>query len=243
MGYLVMILILLVILAAMIASLVFASKTATEITKITIGGSSYVQNSHLRDAHTMSVWLAVGGWIVVFLVFVCIIVYFFSHGAAGIDKESGGKRLSPWLTFILLAVTGVTFATGILSILVAENLNQAPNDTVPISSIDPNYLKAYHSSIIAASVGVGVIGLIILLWILVLSAKHAAVASRVKADEEHKIQLEHREAEIEAEAAAEGKAKGEIAAQQLQSQAASKADLAAEEQKVKAEEASLHQNG
>ena len=181
-----LIIIIFVIAAALVAALVFATKGASDITKISIPGKKWHDNPHLHDAHTMLTWLVVICWIAIPLLILLVILLIFG-GLLSSATKKGGKHMM--LILALLGVSGLSLAIGIVAIFAAENMRQAPADTTAgFDSTDPNYLKAYHDTIISAAVGIGAVGMVVLLGILIAVARHAAVSSRGKKEEEEEIQ-------------------------------------------------------
>lgn len=180
--------ILFVMLITFITALVFATSAAKNITDIKLqGGKSWRNNKYLQSAHSMLTWLAVGGWIALALLITGIVVYFVEGG------ELGGIGLL--FKALLVAVTIMTFIIGVLGIISAEDIKKSTKDpNPPFNTTGDNsaYIKARHNSILAASLGIGVIGFIILLWIMILSAKHSAKTSAVR-KEENKEKEEERE--------------------------------------------------
>ncbi len=182
---------LLILVAVMIASLVFATKSASDITKITVPNSkSWKNNTNLQDAHNMLTWLAVGGWISVALILFGLVVFLFTGG-----KEKINGKANPVFIGLLLTVTGVTIAVGVLSILASQNLAKAPNNAkYPFEPGDSDhYGSARKDGILAASLSIGVIGIIVLMWIILIAARNSAKKSKEKAEEANEEKAEEEE--------------------------------------------------
>lgn len=199
------VLIIIIVAIAMIVALIFANKAAADITKIKPNGKSYRSVPQLKTAHKMMTWLSVAVWITIALAITLGILYFifFGEEAAVIseiestksEKKSSGSAFIDITIFLLF---GVTLTIGVLGILAAQNLSDAQNNPANNIPDDDTYKKAYHDTIIAASIGVGVVGIIILVYIL-----HAITKRRKKEEEmqlkKEKAQAENRELKQEEE--------------------------------------------
>lgn len=181
MNRIVTILLLLVLVAILITALVFATSSAKSITNINpkAAKNAWRSNSNLKDAHSMLTWLAVGGWITVVLIGFGLVVFLFTGG-----KEKIAGHTNPIFILLLVTVTGMILVIGVLSILASENLKKATsNATAPVAADAPNYVKARKDAVLAASLAIGSLGLIVLLWIIFIAARHSSKTSKEKAQE------------------------------------------------------------
>lgn len=197
MAFFVTIIILLVIVAAMITSLVFANKGAADITKIKINGKSSWKNSEeLKSAHRLLTWLSVAGWITIALVIVGIIMFFVFGGEAvegaeeakEVEQPVGKKKKGSFITdVVMFLAAAATLTIGIMGVLAARNINAAQADTANgISPDDPAWNTAYEDTIICASIGIGTVGIIVILFIIRACAKHSAKKVKITAEKEKK---------------------------------------------------------
>lgn len=181
MNKIVIILMLLVLVAILITALVFATSSAKAITNINPkdAKNGYKSNSNLKDAHSMLTWLAVGGWITVVLIGFGLVIFLFTGG-----KEKVAGHTNPLFILLLVTVTGMILVIGVLSILASENLKKAAtNPTAPVSGAGAEYSKARKDAVLAAALSIGSLGLIVLLWIIFIAARHASTTSKEKARE------------------------------------------------------------
>ena len=193
-----------VIVLAMVIALGFANTAAAAITKINVTQGSWKKVPELKSAHSYLTWLSVAGWILIALVIVGIVLFFIYGGeVVGAASEASSfeqlaakgakkKKGSFMIDAVLFLAAGITITIGILSAIAARNLRKAQSDAANgIDPTDPAYSKAYSDTIIAASLGIGTIGLIVLVFIIHAYAKHAAKTSQLKKQEaikEKKIQ-------------------------------------------------------
>lgn len=199
----VLIILLALMIGVFIAALVFATKTASDITDIkTDTLKSYKDSPDLRSAHSMLTWVAVVGWIAIALLIVAVIFGWEAIAGAGEEAASaeaegeageageGGEKenaekeegvSSIFLRLCLFLVSAASIAIGVFGILAAQKIKRAQKDTA--NDIDPAnkaWNKAYKSAIITASLGVGVIGLIVTMWIVKTAAKKSARQNAIK---------------------------------------------------------------
>lgn len=192
----VLIMILVLMIAVFVAALVFATKTASDITNIkTDSLKNYKDSPDLRSAHSMLTWVAVVGWISIALLIVAVIFGWEAifgvaeeGGEAAAEEEAEGENAekeqgvsSIFLRLCLFLVSAASIAIGVFGILAAQKIKNAQKVTA--NDIDPAnkaWNQAYKSAIITASLGVGVIGLIVVMWIIKAAAKKSARQNAIK---------------------------------------------------------------
>jgi len=178
-----------IMVVTFITALVFATSAAKNITNIKLqGGGTWRKNKYLQSAHSMLTWLAVGGWIAVALIITAFFIFFMTGGVIG----GGGL----FFKMMLVGITIMTLIVGVLGILAAEDIKKSTTDpNPPFNTVGDNsaYTKARHNSILAASLGIGVIGLTVIMWIMILSARHAAKTSGLRKE----LSAEEREEKAE----------------------------------------------
>lgn len=201
MGLFVTILIMVIIVLAMVIALGFANAAAASITKITTATGKWKDVPELRSAHSYLTWLSVAGWITIALIITGIVLFFVFGGefvegaeeAESVEKsltKKGGKKGNFMLDAVLFLAAGITITIGIISAMAARDLRKAQgNSANGISASDDAYSKAYTDTIIAASLGIGTVGLLILVMIIHASAKHAAKTSQLKKEEARKEKI------------------------------------------------------
>lgn len=191
-----------IIVLALVIALGFANTSAAAIPKITTSQKSWKDVPELKSAHSYLTWLSVAGWITIALIITGIVLFFvfggeFVEGAEEAEqvekkltkKKKGGSFM---LDAVLFLAGGITITIGIISALAASNLRRAQaNADNGIEAGDKYYSKAYDDAIIAASLGIGTIGLLILVMIIHASAKHAAKTSQLKKEEAQKKKIEN----------------------------------------------------
>ncbi len=161
------IILLLIIVATLFAALIFANKGAAAVTKIRPSGGSYKAVPELRTAHSLLTWLSVAGWISIALVITGIVLFFIYGGEFAAEAEAsqsvvqGSQKKSSFMTdAIIFGTAGIVLIIGFIGVLAARDINRAAKN--PDNGIDRNssaFQKAYHDAIMAASLGIGVIGL------------------------------------------------------------------------------------
>jgi len=180
------------VIIALIVVSVFAAMAAARITK----SASYVTDTNAQSAHKSLTIAAAMGWVLVVVLIVVMIIGFFAGGfttseisdailqkdrptateiaaaSKGEKQLSSGKGAQTIVLILLIAASIVTLLVGSFAAHGAVNINK-------IATKDAAASSAYISSIIAAVVGLGTVGLLVVAvisWIAIREAR----ASKIK---------------------------------------------------------------
>lgn len=139
-----------IVIALVIVAGVYTVKSAESIRK----NPKYANDNDLQTAHKYLTTASITCWVSVAIIVGLVILYF----VFGIETMmyTGG-----WVSlFLMLVALGLAGAVGVLSTLAATHMHASPNFTN--NGTDH---AAYKDCIIAASLGVGAVGLIVIAFI------------------------------------------------------------------------------
>lgn len=178
MGFVVNVIFIIGAIALLAVSGGYSTDAARRVTDIT----GWSDNPELKSAHSLLSGAAVATWIGLALIIVLLILYFIYFFET---IEITGGFVTYLFLFVLLALV---ILIGVLSAIAANKINSA--------NVSDNK-GSYKQAIIAASLALGVMGIVIILMILKFYLQHHK--SKVEAEKavpvQHVVQTEEREAE------------------------------------------------
>lgn len=170
------VLILVIVTAALIVSLVYVTMAASKLT----GVDGYKSNADLQSAHSYLTWTAVGMWILLALLIVGIgLLLFFG-------PEFAFAFHGLIINGLLVLMIAGALTVGILSIIAATKINASGLYG------EGNGKTAYTDTIIAASLTIGIVGILFILLIIyfIVNRNHQKQQQEKKEEDQTKSSLE-----------------------------------------------------
>jgi Na+/proline symporter len=167
MSFAVVIVLVVVFLIVLIISGFYVTRAAVRIKRI----HGYSNDTDLQKAHKNVTYGAVITWIAVGLLVLIIfgMVYFGSETAGASFAESRKNNKGHPLMLIFICVCGILgFLNGVLAAIAARDMKRSSNFDRSNSEVN----SAYIACIVAASTGIGSVGLLILIFLVYAIYNH-----------------------------------------------------------------------